>query len=60
MSAVTTALAVARSHLAARPAQRAARRPRERRGRPSLSEEPLLAEIEAVIDDMPTYGYARV
>ena len=31
-----------------------------RRGRPPLPEEALLAEIEAVIADMPTYGYARV
>jgi putative transposase len=60
MSAVAATLDVARSHLAARLAQRTAGRFPQRRGRPPLPEEALLAEIEAVIDDMPTYGYARV
>ncbi|CAH1654911.1 IS2 element protein [Hyphomicrobiales bacterium] len=51
MSAVAATLGVARSHLAA-----LWRAP----GRPPLPEEALLAEIEAIIADMPTYGYARV
>jgi len=60
MNAVAATLEVARSHLAARVAQRTAGRSPQRRGRPPLPEEALLAEIEAVIDDMPSYGYARV
>lgn len=60
MSALAATLDVARSHLAARMAQRAAGRPPQRRGRPPLPEEALLAEIETVIDSMPSYGYARV
>lgn len=60
MSTVAATLEVARSHLAARLAQRTAGRSPQRRGRPPLPEEALLAEIETVIDDMPTYGYARV
>ena len=60
MSAVAATLGVARSHLAVRLAQRTAGRSPQRRGRPPLPEEALLAEIEAVIADMPTYGYARV
>ena len=60
MSTIAATLEVARSHLAARLAQRTAGRSPQRRGRPPLPEEALLAEIETVIDDMPTYGYARV
>lgn len=60
MNAVAATLDVARSHLAARLAQRTAGRSPQRRGRPPLPEEALLAEIEAVIDDMPSYGYARI
>ena len=60
MSTVAATLEVARSHLAARLAQRTAGRSPQRRGRPPLPEEALLAEIEAVIDDMPSYGYARI
>ena len=60
MNAVAATLDVARSHLAARLAQRTAGRSPQRRGRPPLPEEALLAEIETVIEDMPTYGYARV
>ncbi|MBS7543559.1 hypothetical protein KHC19_10630 [Ancylobacter oerskovii] len=59
MSTVAATLDVARSHLAARLAQRTAGRSPQRRGRPPLPEEALLAAIEAVIADMPTYGYAR-
>jgi putative transposase len=60
MNSVAATLEVARSHLAARVAQRTAGRSPQRRGSPPLPEEALLAEIEAVIDDMPSYGYARV
>lgn len=60
MNTVAATLDVARSHLAARLAQRTAGRSPQRRGRPPLPEEALLAEIETVIEDMPTYGYARV
>ena len=60
MNTVAATLDVARSHLAAPLAQRTAGRSPQRRGRPPLPEEALLAEIETVIEDMPTYGYARV
>ena len=60
MNTVAATLDVARSHLAARLAQRTAGRSPQRRGRPPLPEEALLSEIETVIEDMPTYGYARV
>lgn len=60
MSTVAATLDVARSHLAARLAQRTAGRSLQRSGRPPLPEEALLAKIEAVIDDMPSYGYARI
>lgn len=53
MSAVAATLEVARSHLAARVTQRTAGRSPQRRGRPPLPEEALLAEIKAVIVNMP-------
>lgn len=56
MTAVCDTFAVARSNVAAR----AAGRPSKRRGRPPLPEDELLADIKAVIADMPSYGYARV
>ena len=56
MTAVCEAIGVARSNIARRIAQG----PAKRRGRPPLSEEPLLSEIMAVISDMPSYGYPRV
>jgi len=40
--------------------ERAAGRPQKRRGRPPLPVDGLLANIKAVIADMPSYGYARV
>jgi putative transposase len=56
MKAVADALGVARSNLAAQAKQR----PPKRVGRPPLPEEDLVAEIKAVIADLPTYGYRRV
>ena len=41
-------------------AERAAGRTPKRRGRPPLPEDGLLADIKAVIADMPSYGYGRV
>ena len=55
MTAVCETLDVARSNVAAR----AAGRLPKRRGRPPLPEDELLADIKAVIVDMPSYGYAR-
>jgi putative transposase len=56
MKTVCETTGVARSNVA----ERAAGRPRKRRGRPPLPEDGLLADIKAVIADMPSYGYARV
>jgi putative transposase len=56
MKAVADALGVARSTLA----EQAKQRPPKRVGRPPLPEEELVAEIKAVIADLPTYGYRRV
>jgi putative transposase len=56
MKAVADALGVARSNLA----EQAKQRPPKRVGRPPLPEEELVAEIRAVIADLPTYGYRRV
>ena len=56
MSTVCTTLEVARSNIA----ERVAGRPQQRLGRPPQPDEDLVAEIKAVIADMPTYGYRRV
>jgi putative transposase len=56
MKAVADALGVARSNLA----EQAKQRPPKRVGRPPLPEEELVAEIKAVIAELPTYGYRRV
>jgi putative transposase len=56
MKAVADALGVARSNLA----DQAKQRPPKRVGRPPLPEADLVAEIRAVIADLPTYGYRRV
>lgn len=56
VSAVCSALDVARSNVA----ERAGGRPQQRRGRPPHPDEALVAEIKAVIGDMPSYGYRRV
>ncbi len=55
MSAVASALGVSRPHLSSW--QRSAPR---RRGRPPLPDAGLLAAIQALIADLPTYGYRRV
>lgn len=57
MSAICQTTGVARSNVERR---RAAASPPQRRGRPPLPDEGLVAEIKAIIADMPTYGYARV
>lgn len=56
MSAVAEAIGVSRPHLSAM------RQPRERRrrGRPPLPDAELVADIRALIADLPTYGYRRV
>ena len=54
MKAVAEATGVSRSTLQAKPSA-----PR-RRGRPPLPEGEILAEIRAVIAELPTYGYRRV
>jgi putative transposase len=55
VSAIASALGVSRPHLSSR--QRTAAR---RRGRPPLPDAELLAAIQALIADLPTYGYRRV
>jgi putative transposase len=56
VSAVASALGVSRPHLSSS-RQRAAPR---RRGRPPLPDADLLAAIQTLIADLPTYGYRRV
>jgi len=53
---VADVLGVARSNLA----RQMKERPRQRVGRPPAPADALLAEIKAVIADLPTYGYRRV
>ena len=55
MSAVASALGVSRPHLSSRP-----RTAPRRRGRPPLPDADLLAAIQALVADLPTYGYRRV
>ncbi len=55
MSAVASALGVSRPHLAS--SRQSVLR---RRGRPPLPDAELLAAIQALIADLPTYGYRRV
>ncbi|TMJ14496.1 MAG: DDE-type integrase/transposase/recombinase, partial [Alphaproteobacteria bacterium] len=55
VSAVAAALGVSRPHLSSR--QRTAP---PRRGRPPLPDAGLLAAIQTLIADLPTYGYRRV
>jgi putative transposase len=55
VSAVASALGVSRPHLSSR--QRVAPR---RRGRPPFPDAELLAAIQALVADLPTYGYRRV
>lgn len=56
MKAICETLGIARSNVA----ERAAGRPQKRRGRPPAPEAGLVAEIKAIIGQMPSYGYARV
>lgn len=55
MSAVASALGLSRSNLSSR--HRAAARPR---GRPPAPDAELVAAIQALVADLPTYGYRRV
>ena len=56
MSAVANALGVSRQHLSSA----RGKAPTRRRGRPPLPEEELVARIQALIADLPTYGYRRI
>ncbi len=56
MKRVADVLGVARSNLTAQ----LKARPRRRTGRPPLPADDLVAEIKAVVADLPTYGYRRV
>jgi putative transposase len=60
MTTVCETIDVARSNVAERLKRRAAGAPAERVGRPPLPDGALLADIRAVIADMPSYGYMRV
>ena len=55
MKTVAEVIGVSRSNLVER-----LRRPQKRIGRPPLPEEELVAQIKAVIAELPTYGYRRV
>lgn len=56
MSAVASALGVSRQHLSSARRKAATRR----RGRPPLPEEELVARIQALIAELPTFGYRRI
>jgi putative transposase len=56
VKAVADVVGVARSNLT----EQMKGRPRRRVGRPTAPADKLLAEIKAVIADLPTYGYRRV
>jgi putative transposase len=56
VKAVADVIGVARSNLVAQ----IKARPRQRVGRPPVPAEALVAEIKAVLADLPTYGYRRV
>ena len=56
MKTVANVIGVARSNLA----ERAKHRERKPTGRPPQPDAILVAEIKAVIADLPTYGYRRV
>ena len=56
MKTVAEVIAVSRSNLA----ERRQGHPQKRIRRPPLPDEELMAQIRAVIDELPTYGYRRV
>ena len=56
MKTVAEAIGVSRSNLA----ERRQERPQKRIGRPPLPDKELVAQIKAVIGELPTYGYRRV
>ena len=56
MKTMAEVIGVSRSNLI----ERMRERPKKRIGRPPLSEDKLVAEIKAVIAELPTYGYRRV
>ncbi|WP_246757421.1 IS3 family transposase [Methylobacterium sp. OT2] len=60
VSAVAAALSVSRPHLASSRQASPASKPRGRRGRPPAPDAALLGAIQALIADLPTYGYRRV
>src|ERR1700691_3012437 len=55
MKTVAEVIGVSRSNLV----ERLQERPKKRIGRPPLPDDELVAEIEAVIAELPTYGYRR-
>jgi putative transposase len=56
MNVVAEVIGVSRSNLA----ERLRKRPKKRIGRPPLPDDAVVAEIKAVIAELPTYGYRRV
>jgi putative transposase len=56
MKTVAEVIGVSRSNLV----ERLQERPKMRIGRPPLPDDALVAEIKAVIAELPTYGYRRV
>ncbi|WP_418291960.1 IS3 family transposase [Methylobacterium durans] len=60
VSAVASALGLSRPHLASSRQTAPARKPIARRGRPPAPDAELLGAIQALIADLPTYGYRRV
>lgn len=56
MKAVADVIGVARSNLV----ERIKDRPRQRLGRPPVPADALVAAIQALVADLPTFGYRRV
>ena len=56
MKTVAEVIGVSRSNLI----ERLQKQPPKRIGRPPLPDDELVAEIKAVIAELPTYGYRRV